>query len=65
MTLMSLKNLEERLSASGFIRIHRSFIVAKNAITAIAKNTLQIGELTIPVTDQYKEAFNDFIKDWV
>lgn len=65
LTLMSLKNLEERLSASGFIRIHRSFIVAKSAVTAIAKNTLQIGELTIPVTDQYKEAFNDFTKDWV
>ncbi|OJW17220.1 LytTR family DNA-binding domain-containing protein [Mucilaginibacter sp. 44-25] len=65
LTLMSLKNLEERLSALGFIRIHRSFIVAKSAVTAIAKNTLQIGELTIPVTEQYKEAFNDFTKDWV
>lgn len=65
LTLMSLKNLEEKLSPSGFIRIHRSFIVAGNAVTAIAKNTLQIGDLTIPVTEQYKEAFNDFIKDWV
>lgn len=65
LTLMSLKNLEERLAASGFIRIHRSFIVAGNAVTAITKNTLQIGDLTIPVTEQYKQAFNDFIKDWV
>ena len=65
LTLMSLKNLEERLAASGFIRIHRSFIVAKNAVKAIAKNTLQIGELTIPVTEQYKEAFNNFTRDWV
>ncbi|PAW95125.1 DNA-binding response regulator [Mucilaginibacter sp. MD40] len=65
LTLISLKNLEERLAASGFIRIHRSFIVAKNAVTAVTKNTLQIGELTIPVTDQYKEAFSEFIKDWV
>jgi len=65
LTLMSLKNLEERLSTLGFIRIHRSFIVAGNAVTAIAKNTLQIGELTIPVTEQYKQAFNAFIKDWV
>lgn len=65
LTLISLKNLEEKLSASGFIRIHRSFIVAGSAVTAISKNTLQIGELTIPVTEQYKQAFNEFIKDWV
>lgn len=65
LTLMSLKNLAERLSPLGFIRIHRSFIVAGNAVTAIAKNTLQIGNITIPVTEQYKQAFNDFIMDWV
>lgn len=65
LTLMSLKSLEEKLSPSGFIRIHRSFIVAGSAVTAIAKNTLQIGSLTIPVTEQYKQAFNDFTKDWV
>jgi len=65
LTLMSLKSLEEKLSTSGFIRVHRSFIVAANAVTAIAKNTLQIGDTTITVTEQYKQAFNDFIKDWV
>ena len=65
LTLMSLKSLEERLSKSGFIRIHRSYIVAGNAVTAITKNTLQIDDITIPVTDQYKQAFSDFFKDWV
>lgn len=65
LTLMSLKSLEEKLAPSGFMRIHRSYIVAGSAVTAIAKNTLQIGELSIPVTEQYKQAFNEFIKDWV
>jgi two-component system response regulator LytT len=65
LTLTSLKNLEEKLSTHGFIRIHRSFIVAGGAVTSITKNTLQIGAVAIPVTDQYKQAFYEFIKDWV
>ncbi|OOQ57306.1 LytR/AlgR family response regulator transcription factor [Mucilaginibacter pedocola] len=64
LTLTSLKSLEEKLSPSGFLRIHRSFIIAKNAVKSVTKNSVQIADTTIPVTDQYKELFFEFIKDW-
>jgi two-component system response regulator LytT len=65
LTLTSLKSLEEKLSDKGFIRIHRSYIVAGGAVTSITKNTLHIGDIAIPVTEQYKEAFITFTKDWL
>ncbi|WEA00869.1 LytR/AlgR family response regulator transcription factor [Mucilaginibacter sp. SJ] len=64
LTLTSLKNLEEKLPASIFLRIHRSFIVSKEAVKSVTKNSVQIENTTIPVTEQYKEVFAAFLKDW-
>ncbi|MGF7076776.1 LytR/AlgR family response regulator transcription factor [Mucilaginibacter sp. 3215] len=64
LTLTSLKNLEEKLPASIFLRIHRSFIVSKEAVKSVTKNSVQITNTTIPVTEQYKEVFASFLKDW-
>ena len=65
LSLTSLKTLEEKLPAGRFMRIHRSFIVALDKIKAITRNTVQIGEMTIAVSDQYKENFNQFLSRWV
>lgn len=46
------------------MRVHRSFIVALDKITAMTKNTLQIGKTNITVGEQYKEAFNQFVGKW-
>lgn len=65
LTLTSLKNLEEKLPASIFLRIHRSFIVSKEAVKSVTKNSVQItNTTTITVTEQYKEVFASFLKDW-
>lgn len=64
LTLTSLKGLEEKLSRKAFLRIHRSFIVAVDQIKSVTKNSVQIGQTTIPVTDQYKEGFTALLKDW-
>jgi DNA-binding LytR/AlgR family response regulator len=64
LTLSTLKALEEKLPPRRFLRIHRSFIVALDKIGALTRNTVQIGAVTIPVTDQYKEAFGEFLKRW-
>lgn len=64
LTLTSLKNLEEKLPASIFLRIHRSFIVSKEAVKSVTKNSVQITNTTIPVTEQYKEVFASFLKNW-
>jgi DNA-binding LytR/AlgR family response regulator len=65
LSLTSLKSLEEKLPAQKFMRVHRSFIVALDRIDAVSRNTIQIGPVTIPVSDQYKEIFSQFIQRWL
>ena len=64
LSLMSLKTMEEKLPARRFMRIHRSFIVALDKIEAVRRLTVQIGAVTIPVGDQYKDAFLQFLSRW-
>ena len=64
LSLTSLKALEEKLPSRRFMRIHRSFIVALDKIEAVSRNRVQIGQTNIPVTDQYKDAFNEFLSRW-
>ncbi|GGX02817.1 LytR/AlgR family response regulator transcription factor [Aquimarina muelleri] len=40
---------------SRFIRIHRSYIVNQNKITAYTKNDIEIGAIEIPISNNYKE----------
>ena len=64
LSLMSLRAMEEKLPARRFLRIHRSFIVALDKIEAVRRLTVQIGTETIPVGEQYKEAFQQFLTRW-
>ncbi|WP_201986991.1 LytR/AlgR family response regulator transcription factor [Hymenobacter rubidus] len=64
LSLMSLKAMEEKLPTRRFMRIHRSFIVALDKIEAVRRLTVQIGAVTIPVGDQYKDAFLQFLSRW-
>jgi DNA-binding LytR/AlgR family response regulator len=50
----TLKSIEEKLPASKFIRVHRSYIVAINKIDYIQEGTISIGKTTIPVADTHK-----------
>jgi DNA-binding LytR/AlgR family response regulator len=59
---MSLKALEEQLPASLFLRIHKSYIVSKESITAIRKNSVFLKTLELPVGDNYKEAVDMYVK---
>lgn len=53
---ISMKSFEELLPASQFIRIQKSYIVSKNSITAVRKNSVFIGALELPIGENYKEA---------
>lgn len=53
---MSMKAMEEQLSSSMFIRIQKSYIVSKDYITAIRKNSIFIDSLELPVGDGYRDA---------
>lgn len=52
-TLISLKQMEEQLP-KGFIRVHRSFIVAGNKVDAIEGNVLKLGKEEIPMAPQLR-----------
>ena len=54
-TRMSIKGLEEDLPTARFVRIHKSYIVAIAAITAIRKNNIYMNELELPVGDTYRD----------
>jgi two-component system response regulator LytT len=64
LSLMSLRAMEEKLPARRFLRIHRSFIVALDKIESVRRLTVQIGTETIPVGEQYKDAFGQFLSRW-
>jgi two-component system, LytTR family, response regulator len=55
-TRMTMKLVEESLPAARFIRIHKSYIVAINFITAVKKSAVLIGVQELPVSDTYQEA---------
>ncbi|HEU0065042.1 MAG TPA: LytTR family DNA-binding domain-containing protein [Flavisolibacter sp.] len=55
---MSIKALEEELPVSMFVRVQKSYIVSKEYVTAIRKNSVFIGNNEIPVGDNFKEALD-------
>lgn len=60
-TRLSMKSMEEQLSPAGFLRVHKSFIVGKQWITAIRKNSLFVGDIELPIGESYKEALEAFV----
>jgi DNA-binding LytR/AlgR family response regulator len=59
---MSMKALEEIFPAADFLRIHKSYIVSKKAITAVKKSSVFVGDLELPVGDLYKEDVSAFVR---
>ncbi|MCO6479186.1 MAG: response regulator transcription factor [Phaeodactylibacter sp.] len=54
-TLESLKNLEELLPADNFLRVHKSYIVAKDKVRSLNGNMLEVGEYKIPISRSKRE----------
>ncbi len=62
MTLLSMKSLEEKLPSSKFMRVHRSYIVNLNKVSTIERFRIVYDDKTrIPVSDNYKEKFQEFL----
>jgi len=57
MTKASIGNFLKELPTEKFIRIHKSFVVAKNKITAHTTYDVEIGSIEIPIGRMYKEQF--------
>ena len=61
LTLATMKQMEAKLPADRFMRIHRSFIVNLQRIEIIERSRIVFGKVYIPVSDQYKEVFQAFV----
>lgn len=61
-SLMNLKSLEGILLANRFIRVHRSFIVNTSKIRIIERNRIVFGKTYIPISDSYRQQYNDYIR---
>jgi|SRR5882757_8287079 len=64
MTLLTMKDLEERLPSRYFLRVHRSFIIAVDKIIAIEGNTVLLRNIKegILLGETYRPAFLERMK---
>ena len=62
MTLQNFKTLLTILPPNNFIRVHKSYLVAIDKIDSVSRNRISIGDTIIPVSDSYKNSFNDVIR---
>lgn len=61
MTLMTMKKVLEKLPASKFKRIHRSYIVAADKVKSIQNRKARLSSpVELPISDSYL----DFIDEW-
>lgn len=59
----TMKSMEEQLPAEGFMRVHRSFVVALDKIDSVTRDgDLVIAARLIPVTDSYRPAFEQYLR---
>jgi DNA-binding LytR/AlgR family response regulator len=54
----TLRTVEERLPASRFLRVHRSYLVAVNKIDTLDGGALVVNGKPLPVADAYRAALN-------
>lgn len=59
-TLMTLKNVLEKLPADKFKRIHRSYIISINKIKSVLNKKVQLTSVELPISNSY----SDFIERW-
>lgn len=59
---MTMKQAEEQLAETMFLRIHRSYIVSIDAVTALFGNTIEIGKVQLPIGTNYKDIVMERLK---
>ena len=61
-TRMAMKSVEDQLPESMFMRIHKSYIVSKNFISAVKKNTVFMeNAIELPVGENYKDRIDELV----
>jgi two-component system, LytTR family, response regulator len=60
-TRMTLSDMLSLLPKNQFIRVHKSFIIATDAIQKIEKHQLYVGNQTVPLAETYREAVENLV----
>ena len=61
LTLMPLKKMLEKLPASDFKRIHRSFIVPVKKVRSVQNRKVKLSVIELPISGSYA----DQVKEWL
>ncbi|MGE4586577.1 MAG: LytR/AlgR family response regulator transcription factor [Mangrovibacterium sp.] len=61
LSLNTMKGLAEKLPSGRFMRVHRSYLVNLNRVSTIERGCILFGKTRIPVSDRYKEKFQEFL----
>ncbi|MTI87514.1 MAG: response regulator transcription factor [Balneolaceae bacterium] len=56
-----ISDLEELLPSPGFMRVHRSFVVAVDKIKTIQGNSISVGKAEVPIGQTYSKTVRDEI----
>lgn len=59
--LTTLSHLEDKLSKTTFLRIHRSYIISVQHIESFTQNHIQIGAKFLPIGRNYKQSVMAFL----
>jgi len=59
----TLKNLVEELPDAQFIRVHKSYIIAKNKIVFFEGNYVKVGDKDIPIGTSYRDEIYARLKE--
>lgn len=58
----TMKNIEEKLPAADFLRVHNSYVVRMDKISAIEDNSLVINSKVLPISRNRKKELMDRLK---
>lgn len=58
----TMKSVEAKLPPGRFMRVHRSYIVNLEKVKTIERYRIIFGNERIPISEQYKTAFDEFVK---
>ncbi|HXB07932.1 MAG TPA: LytTR family DNA-binding domain-containing protein [Puia sp.] len=62
LTLVTLRQLEFALPSNDFCRIHRSFIVRIEEITAFDHKAVDLGDIRLPLGETYQEELENRVQ---
>lgn len=63
MTLQNFSELEKAIPSTILCRVHKSYMVALNKIETVERSRIILGDLVIPISDTYRDAFFQVINN--